>query len=56
MTWRRYKKKIQKIAGKNNCKFKRENGKYYQAIRVSEALTYISNYWMRLDFTGGLYD
>ena len=50
MKWRQYKKKVQKIVGKNNCKFKKENGKYYQAIRVSEGLTYVSNYWMQLDF------
>lgn len=50
MTWRKYKKRIQKLCGKDNCKFKRKDGKYYQAIRVSEALTYVSNYWMLLDF------
>jgi len=50
MTWRNYKKKIQKMVGKENCKFKKENGKYYQAIRFNETLTYVSNYWMLLNF------
>ena len=53
MTWRKYKKKVQGIVGRDNCKFKKENGKYYQAIRVSEGLTYVSNYWMQLDFGSG---
>jgi hypothetical protein len=52
MTWRKYKKRIQKLCGKDNCKFMKKDGKYYQAIRVCEALTYVSNEWMWLDFHG----
>ena len=48
MTWRKYKKRIQKLTGKNNCKFKKKDGKYYQAIRVNERLTYVSNCWICL--------
>ena len=50
MKWRKYKKKVKKICGKDNAKFHKENGKYYLATRVSETLTYVSNYWLRLDF------
>ena len=50
MTWRKYKKRIQKLAGKNNCKFKKEDGKYFQAVRVCKGLTYVSNHWIYLDF------
>lgn len=50
MTWRKYKKKIKKLAGKNNCKFCKKDGKYYQAIRINEALTWVTNEWMLLDF------
>jgi hypothetical protein len=50
MTWRKYKKKVQNLVGKNNCKFKKENGKYYQAIRVNEKLTYVTNHWILLDW------
>ena len=50
MTWRKYKKKIRKLVGKNNCKFMSRDSKYYQAIRVNEKLTYVSNCWMQLDW------
>ncbi len=50
MTWRKYKKKVKRVCGKGNAKFCKKNGNYYQAIRVSEKLTFVSNHWMSLDF------
>lgn len=50
MTWREYKKKVKKICGRDNCKFRKKDGKYYLATRISGALTYASNHWMWLDF------
>jgi hypothetical protein len=50
MKWRKYKKKIQKLVGKDNCKFMKHNGRYYYAIRLNEALTYVTNKWMLLNF------
>jgi hypothetical protein len=50
MKWRKYKKRVEEICGKDNCKFRKTDGKYYLATRISEALTYVSNYWVLLDF------
>ena len=50
MTWRKYKKKIQKLVGKDNCRFMKKDGKYYQAIRISKSLTFATNEWMELKF------
>ena len=51
MKWRNYKKRVRKLVGKNNCKFKKIDGEYYQAIRINEALSYVTNCWMRLGFS-----
>lgn len=55
MKWRKYKKRVKKLCGKNNAKFHIDHSdplkhRYYMATRINEKLTFVSNYWMELEF------
>jgi hypothetical protein len=52
MKLRIYKKKVKKYYGKNNVKFHRdrETGQFYMATRISEKLTFATNFWWKLPY------
>ena len=53
MKWKKYKKTVRKLVGKNNCKFKKENSKYYMALRLTEITSsYRLKPWIEVENIG----